>query len=430
MRARIGKATAALRDNFWFLPAVMTVAAALLALLLSHQGHAVEVGLLSEMLKLTAQGVRDLLGMIASSMITVATTAFSIIIVALQLASGQLGPRLLRNFIRDRGNQLVFGTFLGAFVYCLVLLPQVGTAGGGRVVPDVAVLGAVALTVAGVGVLIYFIHHAAQSIQKDHVIARVSNELVLSLDKLYPKTIGIEPPVVRSDSGGRVQRLPKAALQAWDDGQDVLSSRSGYIQAIDAVRLMRLTTRLDLQVTLHRRPGDFVPLSSALARVRPKSRVSPELAVALEEVVVLGRERTAQQDVGFVFDQLVEIALRALSPGVTDLFTAMRCIDRLADALAMVARTAIPSPYRFDIDGELRVITQPLNFVVLLRQVFYPIGEAAMGKGIVVKRLYAAVEEIAPSCGEERERRELEAFRRYLQRLSESRTDPAREEMG
>ncbi|HKK48120.1 MAG TPA: DUF2254 family protein, partial [Alkalispirochaeta sp.] len=197
MRARLGKIQALLRYSFWFLPALISLAAAALSLLLTETDIGSGLPAIAWVNSLGSQGTRDLLVMIASSMITVATTAFSIIIVALQLASGQLGPRLLRNFIRDRANQTVLGVFLGTFVYSFLLIRRVeGTTSGGTAdrIPEIAIVIAVLLGLAAVAVLIFFIHHAALSVQKDRVIARVSQELVGSLDKLYPKGIGTEPP--------------------------------------------------------------------------------------------------------------------------------------------------------------------------------------------------------------------------------------------
>jgi uncharacterized membrane protein len=199
---------------------------------------------------------------------------------------------------------------------------------------------------------------------------------------------------------------------------DIHLEDSGYVQAVDARKLMRTAERYDLRIYVMKRPGDFVGTGAAAARVRPRAAVTPAVRRALGEVFVLGNERTQQQDVGFVFDQLVEIAVRALSPGINDPFTAMRCIDRIADALAVVARTSFPSPYRFDDEGHLRVITHPLSFDVLVSLVFYPVAEAAAGRADVLLRLLSATEEIAGSCEDERERSALSAFARYVYDLA------------
>lgn len=423
MRARLGKAQALLRYSFWFIPAIMSLAAASVSLLLTETEIGDPLPRIAWVDSLGTQGLRDLLMMIASSMITVATTAFSIIIVALQLASGQLGPRLLRNFIRDRANQVVFGTFLGTFVYSFLLIRRVSateTGADGSRVPDVAIFIAVLLSLTAVAVLIFFIHHAALSIQKDRVIARVSQELVTSLDKLYPIGIGKEPPYTRS---GTAQHLPKSAVTTWHESYQLTHPGGGYVQAVDAVKLMKVTIKYDLQIYVMKRPGDFVNHQAVVALVRPGHLITPRLARTVQELFVLGSERTAQQDVAFVFDQLVEIAIRALSPGTTDSFTALRCVDRLADSLVLVARTPFPSPYRFDSSGTLRVITKPVSFDVLVGLVLYPVAEAAVGHTNVVVRLFEVTREIGLACKQKRERQALLRFNDFL--LDVARTAPS-----
>lgn len=422
MRARLGQVRHALRYSFWFLPTVLSLTAAGASVALTWLDGRVDSEIAARLVPLDTTAMRDLLGMVAGAMITVATTAFSIVIVALQLASGQLGPRLLRNFVRDRGNQLAFGIFLGTFLYCLLLLRRMSGAGvPDAAPPHIAMVGALVLTVVGVGVLIFFIHHAALSVQKDRVIARVSAELMRSLGRLYPKSIGVEPPVADADEeGGLRQHVPFDALRSWHDAVEVRLGSAGYVQAVDARKLMDVARRGDLQVYVMKRPGDFAGTDTPAARVRPGTAVQPAVYRQLQDVFVLGNERTQQQDVGFVFDQLVEIAVRALSPAINDPFTAMRCIDRIGDALGVVARTAFPSPYRFDTGGQLRVITHPLNFEVLVSLVLYPVAEAAAGRGDVLLRLLSAAADIAASCEDERERAALRAFADYARELAEA----------
>ena len=418
MQARVGKLRVKLRYSFWFLPSLMTVFAAALSFALPWLEDRIATPQISEVIPLEAEGIRAMLGMVASSMITVATTAFSIVIVALQLASGQLGPRLLRNFVRDRSNQVALGVFIGTFVYCLLLMRYFGTGNPPGDLPMIGFMVALLLTLAGVAVLIFFIHHAALSIQKDRVIARVSGELLQSLDLLYPKAIGYPPPM-NKEEGARSQRFPGDVLSGWEDAEEIALRESGYIQAVDAARLMRITSEEDLCVYLIKRPGDFVHRGSPVMRVRAPQGIRSGLAKRLADVIVLGIERTQQQDVAFVFDQLVEIAIRALSPGINDSFTAMRCIDRLADALAVVARTAVPSPYRYDSEENLRVLTNPVNFQVLVSLVLYPVAESAAGHTVVVLRLFRAIEEIGAACHARHQRRVLERFAEYLRALAD-----------
>lgn len=409
------------RYNFWFVPAVMTIGLAALAFGLLRVEASVAGTLADRVIPLEAAGVRRLLSMLGATMMTVATTAFSIVIVALQLASGQLGPRLLRNFIGDRGNQIAFGIFVGTFVYCLVVLRVLASDIPRQDLPHTAILGAIVLAGAAVGVLIFFIHHAASSIQKDRVIAQLSGEISRSVTRLYPKTIGHEPRVTTDERGATFQQLdPDRISSDWPDATDIRLDGGGYVQAIDEQRLMKLTVSRDLCVHIRRRPGDYVPYGSVVARVRPAERLGPSERRQLSRVFVLGAERTIEQDVAFVFDQLVEIALRALSSSANDSFTAIRCIDRLGDGLARVARTTVPSPYRVDAQGTLRVITSPINFDVMLTQVFYPVAAMASDNTIVMRRLFGAAEMIAHACEHTSTRQSVHAFVDYMTQTLET----------
>lgn len=410
-----------LRYNFWFVPAVMTTALTVLAFVLVELDTNVARTLSRRLVPLEPAGIRRLLSMLGATMMTVATTAFSIVIVALQLASGQLGPRLLRNFIGDRGNQVAFGIFVGTFMYCLTVLRVLSADLPRAQLPHAAILGALLLAVAAVAILIFFIHHAASSIQKDRVIAQLSAEIHRSVTRLYPKTIGREPRVSTDERGATFQQFdPDHMSRDWPDATDIALDGGGYVQAIDERRLMRLAVSRDLCVHLRRRPGDYVPSGSVVARVRPAERVSATERRQLARVFVLGDERTVEQDVAFVFDQLVEIALRALSSSANDSFTAIRCIDRLGDGLARVARTTVPSPYRVDDSGTLRVITSPINFDVLLTQVFYPVAAMASDNTIVMRRLFGAAAMIAESCEHVATRQSVDAFVDYMSQTLET----------
>ena len=214
------------------------------------------------------------------------------------------------------------------------------------------------------------------------------------------------------------QRFPQEAHHDWEESTEVVLSDSGYVQAVESAKLMRLCRRHGLCVQMIKRPGDFVGRGVTVARVRGLPRERQRLLRQLSDVFIMGIERTQQQDVAFVFDQLVEIAIRALSSAINDSFTAIRCIDRLSDALSAVAQTPFPSPYRHDADGVLRVVTQPVNFRVLVSQVLYPIAESASGRTGVILRLFRAVDEIAEECTEQHQRAVLGDFLNYLESLS------------
>lgn len=440
--SRLAKLRDVLRYGLWFVPLTVVLLGLLLAVILPaiDRAYGGSMTALQRFVPATPATMESFLRLIAGSMITVATTAFSITIVALQLASSQLGPRLLRNFVRDRTNQLVFGVLLATFVYCVVVLQSVSLGvdvagagfGAGENPPVTSFLAAAVLAFLSVVLFIVFIHHTASSVQTDAVIAGVSRELAFSLNRLFPVTIGSPPPIeVVDGEGSRAQRFPGAHSLRWEEGTHVRIRRSGYIQAIDGRFLVAFAERHNVVVRLERRPGDFVERGTTVAVVlrreastkrsrRMKPRRSKPRLDGLLNVFIIGMQRTQQQDVAFVFHQLVEIALRALSPGINDSFTAMRCIDRLTDALIRIGENAFPSPYRYGESGELRVIALPLSFSVVLALVFNPIAESAVDRSIVVLHLFDALKRIAERSRSDESRKALDALSDYILYLAQT----------
>jgi len=349
-----------LRSTYWALPGGMTVLAAIMALALvevdSHrsrdladQAPWIYTG--------GADGARAILSAIAASTITVAGTTFSITIAALTLASSQFGPRLLRNFMRDTGNQIVLGTFIGTFLYCILVLRRVQSVEEVAFVPYISVTVAILLAIANIAVLIYFIDHAAASIQASHVIASASNELEHAIDRLFPEKLGT--------GNGLEEALPAAELQALTSATApgrVPAPGSGYIRAIDNGGLMEAARGSSVVVRLDVKPGDFVFKDQTIAFAWPGDHISEESLRQIGHTFILGIQRTEEQDARFPIDQLVEVAVRALSPGINDPFTAMSCIDRLGQALHRLANRDFPSVYRRDHDGTIRVIAVPRTF--------------------------------------------------------------------
>jgi uncharacterized membrane protein len=393
MKVQLRKHWDRLRSSFWFLPAIMAAGSVLLATASVALDRAIPGGSLDGMRWVYtggAEGASAVLGTIAGSMMTIAGVVFSMTLVALSLASSQFGPRLLRTFMRDTMNQFVLGAFVATFLYCLLVLRTIRRADEIAFVPHLSVTLGVVLAVASVGVLIAFIHHIAISVQTDEIVARVGKELNSAVDTLFPETLGHEPPAPPA-------LLPaRELLTALDrDGQDMAAAGDGYVQAIDQDRLIALATAAGIVVRVERPPGSYVVAGQPLVRVWPGNRLTEELAGEINAAFVVGTIRTAVQDVAFLVDQLVEIAVRALSPGVNDPFTAIRCIDRLGSALCRLARREIPSPYRFDEHDQLRVIAPGVTFPALLDAAFNQIREYGGGSVAVTTRLLETVAVIA-----------------------------------
>lgn len=417
MNIKLIKLWDSLSSSFWFVPTLMVVA----AILLSIATLSLDQAFKSEIIQTFGwtytrgpAGSRAILSSVAGSMITVATTAFSITIVALQLASSQFGPRLLRNFMRDRGNQLVLGTFIATFVYCLLVLRTINGVNEHEFVPNISVTCGILLAIASLGVLIYFIHHAAESIQADNVIAGVGDELKEAIDRLFPKKLGRKPPEDQQQL--KDQDIPAEFEQ---DACLVKSADSGYLQAIDDNRLMEIAHSHNLLIRLQHRPGNFVIQGSDLVMVWPGEKVNKKLAKKIKDAFIFGRQRTQQQDVEFVVNQLVEIAVRALSPGVNDPFTALRCIDHLGAGLSYLAEREIPSPYRYDEDNQLRVIAHPVTFAGMTDSAFNQIRQYGLSSVAVIIRLLDTITVIAPHTHDKSNRMALLRHAHMIQRGSQ-----------
>ena len=208
------------------------------------------------------EGARAVLSTIAGSMITVAGVTFSITIVALTLASQQFGPRLLRSFLRDLGNQIVLGTFVSTFIYCLLVLRTVRGNDDAQFVPHLAVTLGVLLAMLSLGVLIFFIHHVSMSIQASQIIANVAADLEGAVARLFPERLGHERTPVTANTTA----LP---VDFEESASAVPADSNGYVQAIDEDALMTLATERDVVLRIDAEPGRFVRCGTALVRVRP-----------------------------------------------------------------------------------------------------------------------------------------------------------------
>ena len=334
-----------------------------------------------------AEGARAVLSTIASSMITVAGLTFSITMLTLQLASSQFGPRLLRNFMSDRGNQLVLGTFIATFVYCLLVLRTVRGTDGSSFVPHLAVFFGVLLAMASLAVLIYFIHHIATSIRIETLLAQLAAETKAAIDRLYPERLGHEPP-----EGEKAKHLLPGDFECA--ARPIWAERSGYVQRVDVEALMRVATEHDLLLRVEAPPGRFVTECDAMLLAHPSARVSDVVADQLRGTLVIGRDRTPEQDVEFSIRRIVEIAQRALSPGINDPTTAMYCIDRLGEALERVAARIVPSPLRFDANGNLRIITDVTTLHELACPALAAIARYGIADADVIAHLLAIMDRL------------------------------------
>jgi len=388
MKTVIFKYWDSVRSSFWFVPSIMASGAGVLSLATVALDQSISEAWLKELAWIYtggSEGASAVLQIIASSMITIAGVVFSMTLVALSLASSQLGPRLMRNFMRDTSNQVVLGTFIATFLYCLLVLRTIRRAEEIAFVPHLSVTLGLAFALASLGVLIYFIHHVSVSIQADEIIAHVNAELNAGIEHMFPVEMG-------------VGKLPQdiSVDQAFDaEAEPVIAAEDGYLQLIDVDSLMALASQHDALFRVECRPGRYVIEGNPLVMVWPRDRLNEELALKIRSTFALGTQRTSAQDLEFSVDQLVEIAARALSTGINDPFTAISCVDRLASALAKLARRDFPSPYRLDDDERLRVVACPFTFEGIAGATFNPIRQHARGNAAVTIRLLEVIADIA-----------------------------------
>jgi uncharacterized membrane protein len=253
-------------------------------------------------------------------------------------------------------------------------------------VPSVSVTIGMLLAIFNLGVLIYFIHHVAISIQATSVIRSVSDELHEAIDRLWPADLGADPPEVCA--------LTRVPFQQ-DEALALLAQGSGYVDAIQDSMLIKLAQEHSLVIRLAHRPGHFAVEGTPLAWAWPSERATEEITKKLNKAFVLSSHRTPFQDVEFAIDQLVEIAVRALSPGANDPFTALNCIDRLGEALCHLARRTAPSAMRFDEENELRVIAYPARFDAVTDAAFNQIRQYGAGSAAVLICLMETIGTIA-----------------------------------
>lgn len=387
MPLRLLHALRSLRTSYWFLPTVMAGTAVALALALAAVDRRVSTDWVDGIGWLYSggpDGARAVLSTLAGAVLSTAGVVFSITIAALSLASQQMGPRLLRNFMRDTGNQVVLGTFISTFVYCLLVLRTVrGEAEGQAFVPQIAVTVGVVLGLASLGVLIFFIHHVATSIQAPIVVAAVGQELAEHVDRVF------RPGEPRDDEEARTP---------GDFGEDavvVASPGDGYVQAIDEGGLIEVADRHGLWIRIDRRPGHFVQRGAAIARIDGGDGVDEEICREVARRFVLGAQRTDEQDVEFAVDQLAEVAVRALSPGINDPFTALACLDWMGAGLGRAAAGTAPRPERRGEGGRVRISYEsPIDFAGLVDAAFNPVRQYGRTSPMVLVRMLETIEAI------------------------------------
>lgn len=404
--------------SFWFLPSIIITVAILLAFLFVEVDTRYEIsfpGFFGRFISGEAEGARAVLSAIAGSMITIAGIIFSITIVTLVLASSQMGPRLLRNFIKSKLNQVVLGSYVASFVYCMLILRVVSQANGQTFVPDISVTFAIFQAIANIILLIIFINHVATSIQADNVIADLSRELEHKIQVLYPEELGAgraeESLEKKPGSAGSVNYLLEEVLP---------SQVSNYLESVEQKSLMDLAAGRDLLIRYNYQPGHFIVEDTAFIRVCSHKQLEEETIRRIYSCFTFAHRRSPTQDPEFVISQIVEVAVRALSPAINDPFTVITCIDKLGAAMCKLTKKKFPSGYRYAEDGKLRVITKPSTFKGLMDAAFNQIRQYGKSNPDVMIRLMDTFREIAEVVTTEDQRKLLLRHAEMVNRAGET----------
>lgn len=377
-----------LRSSLWFVPGLMIGGSIILAIVLIELDSRVSRELLIEyprIFGLGADGSRGMLTAIAGSMLTVATLAFSLTLSIIAQASGQYTPRILRNFMRDRVNQFILGYFVSVFAYSLIILRTIR--GGDediKFVPSLGVAVGLLLALGGIIVLIYFIHHIASSLQVTNIIRDIQLDTSEAVDVIFPETLG------KGAEEENIQKVEEIAEHvSWYQVPTLLS---GYIQFVDTDGLMEFSIEKDLFVKMEYGIGEFVVEGTTLISITKEP--DEEDINKINSYFNIFRYRTITQDTGYGIRQIVDIALKALSPGVNDTTTSLSCIDYLAIIVSELAERKLPEHTRKK-DGKTRVFVKAPDFAEYMETAFDQIRVDGSGSLAVYKRMLRAMHTIA-----------------------------------
>jgi uncharacterized membrane protein len=352
------------------------------------------------------QVVQVILSAIATSIMTVVSIVFAILLMTLTLASTQFSPRILVSFVRDRGTQWTLGVFLGTFSYCMAALPAARSLPV-AFVPVLTVTGAMVLALVAVGWLIFFIHHISQAISVNHIVDRIARETELVIDELMPR------PRTRFERSG--QAFPEEASDT-----PILNQHSGYVRFVDVGQLLYLAKSWRIRIRVERGVGQFIPAGVPLLYVSREDRINPVRLAELMSAFDIGPTRTLQQDVEFGVIQIVDIALRAISPAVNDPSTAISCIDQLSRILIRWLGRIPPAPVMFDPPHVPRVYVPWISVDGMLDTAFEQVRHYAANDAAVSLRLLRAIGDIGGALQQDDTRAKLlERARRIVDGCAE-----------
>ena len=392
-----------LKVSFWFAPVVMSLAAILLAWAMYWVDGLIPNETLQDsrfILSGTPGEIRTMLISMASTVLATAGVVFTLLTLPLSTVAAQYGSRLLRIFLGDRTTQLVLGTFVATFVYCLAAALSIPPA---QVEPDAPQLTATVglfLMLVTFASLILLVQHISTMLQAPNIAAVAGAEL--------RDVVSAEIPEVRSGDGRQDGSEIRPESLVEKDGYPVRVERAGYIQYIDPQSVITLAREHNLVIRLLRKPGHTVWPKARIALVWPAARVDEALDQQIRNAFRVGNGRTPTQDVLYAVNQLVEMATRAMSAAINDPFTAMTCLDYIGEGLALFIQQGEKSPYYYDQDNQLRLILEPVTFAELLNGAFNMLRHCSCDNASVLLHMLEVIEVIGQEAKSPEARQELQ----------------------
>jgi uncharacterized membrane protein len=383
-----------LETSFWFTPLLMAVGAVLLAFAVYWIDRRVPNEILQSTPLIVSGSVAELRGFLVTMATTALATAgvvFTLLTLPLSTVAAQYGSRLLRVFQGDRITQLVLGMFVGTFVYCTTALTLIPPADLQPAAPQITATIGFLLFLGTFASLILLVQHFSTMLQAPNVAAVAGAELLEAVRE-----------DVRAEIGGGTRRGPcgEATIPLTNDtGHRVRMRGSGYITYIAVEPILELARERDLVIRLLLKPGHFASFGAVAALVWPARGIDAPSEKQILNAINLGNQRTPTQDVEYAFNQLAEMAVRAMSPAINDPFTAMTCLDYMGEGLAVFAREREECPHILDEAGSLRIVADPVTFAQALNAAFDMLRHAGNNNAAVLLHMLDVIEGIDREAG-------------------------------
>ena len=400
-----------LRVSFWFAPAIMALIAVPLAWLMYGLDRLVPNELLQTSRLVISGSPNELRAMLVSIATTVLATAgvvFTLLTLPLSTVAAQYGSRLLRVFLGDRTTQLVLGMFVGTFVYGIAAATTILPADIEPDGPQITATVGLVLMMATFGTLILLVQHISTMLQAPNIAAAAGAELL--------DVVGLENPDEISSSSNQTSSTEAARIAMGEaEAYSIRANDVGYIQTLDPDILLTLAGEKNLVIRLLHKPGDYVWRGRVVAQVWPAGKLNERLEKQLRRSIRIGNQRTPTQDVECAVNQLVEMAVRAMSPAINDPFTAMTCLDHIGNGLSLFAQQGGENLNTYDRTGQLRLVFEPFSFEELLIAAFDMLRHASCDNAAVLLHMLEVIDAIGRDVTSPEMRLQLRRHVRLIQ---------------